>query len=43
MNKLYDDGIKKLTGELNIVKIVKSLRHLKILLRDTIISDDVKY
>ena len=43
MNKLYDDGVQKLTNELNVVKIVKNLRHLKILLKDTIINSDVKY
>ena len=39
LNKLFDDGDEKLSTELDIVKILKTLRDMKILLKGTMLSD----
>lgn len=39
LQKLYEEGEEKLSNELDIVKILKTLRDMKILLKGTLLSD----
>ena len=42
MQKMFDDGTEKLEDHLDIVKIVKSLKKLKILMENSFMTEDVK-
>ena len=39
---MFDDGSDKLDAHLDVVKIVKSLKKLKILMENTMMTDDIK-
>jgi len=39
MNRLYSEGSKRMRKELNLVRLVKNLRHLKILIKSTVMSE----
>ena len=42
MNYLYTEGIKKMNTELDVVKLVKNLRYLKILVKNSFINEEIK-
>ncbi len=42
MQKIYDVGSQRLDDELDMVKIIQIMRNLKVLLKDKIISKDLK-
>lgn len=42
LTKLYQTTSDKLESELNIVKIIRSIRDLKILMKSSLMSDDIK-
>ena len=43
MNYLYNQGLKKMNKELDIIKLVKNLRYLKILVKNSFINEKIKY
>ncbi len=43
MRTLYKEGSKRMNKELNLVKLVRNLRHLKILIKSTIMSEQIKF
>jgi hypothetical protein len=42
LQKLYDIGSQRIENELNIVKLMNSLRNLKIVLSHSIMNQDIK-
>ena len=42
-NKLFAEGEKRIKSALNMVKIVKNLRQLKILMNNSLMSPEVKF
>ena len=42
LQKMFEDGSEKLDSHLDVVKIVKSLKKLKILMENTMMTEDVK-
>lgn len=43
MNLLYKLGKKRMRSELNISKLVKNLRNLKILIKNSFLNDKISY
>ena len=43
LKKLYEKGSEKIKTELNIVKIVKDLRNLKILIKNSLMDPQIKF
>ena len=41
--KLYERGQDRIDTELDVVKMMKSLRDIKILLKSSIMDDEIKY
>lgn len=41
--KMLHDGKKRVEKELDIVKIMKSIRNVKILMKNSLLSKDVKF
>ena len=42
MQKMFDEGTEKMEDHLDIVKIVKSLKKLKIVMENSFMTEDVK-
>ena len=40
---MYEDGTQRIEAELNIVKVIRALRNIKILMRNSLMSKRVKY
>ena len=40
---MYDEGKDRIDTELNIVKIIKTLRDLKILMKNSIMDDEIMF
>ena len=43
MTRLIDEAQDRLDGELNIIKIIQSLRNMKVLLKSSIMTDEIRF
>jgi hypothetical protein len=41
--RLYDRGQERIEKELDIVKIIKSIRNIKILMKNSFMDDEIRY
>ena len=42
LQKMFDDGTQKIENHFDVIKIVKSLKKLKILMENSFLTEDVK-
>jgi hypothetical protein len=43
LSKMYEIGSNKIEAQLNIVKIITNLRHMKILLKNSLMNPEVNH